>query len=301
MQFPQENTTPPEPTAEIPAPRKRTASPETRAKLSLAHKGLKHSLETLAKMSAAHKALSPETRAKLSAAGKGRTVSTETRTKISAAQKGRRFSSETRAKMSAAGKGRTLSLSHREKISAANRRRSPDVYANRRHGFSAEVRAKMSAALRGRKHSPEAVAKMSASKVTHGLSGTKHYGRYIKYRLTPEAFDKMLREQDNRCAVCRREFTDANAPFVDHDHNCCPGTPTCGLCTGGLVHGGCNFAISRLGDDPKTCLMAAIYLKTVRKRFAGNLQSTESIAKFYNAFLQITPGYYGQPLTSAIQ
>jgi hypothetical protein len=53
---------------------RRPHSPETRAKISAAHKG---------------KALSPEHRARISAARKGRPCSPETRAKIAAALKGR--------------------------------------------------------------------------------------------------------------------------------------------------------------------------------------------------------------------
>jgi hypothetical protein len=187
-----------------------------------------------------------------------------------------------------------------------------------RIGFkhSPETRARISASHIGRKHSPESRAKISAAnkgrqnpplsleqraklRREHGLWGTKHYKRYRRYGLTPEAFEYMLTEQGNRCLVCGHEFTDTNPPVVDHDKHCCPfkGMKTCGQCIGGLLHSGCNAALGLLGDDPETCLMAAVYLKTRRKRFAGNLRSTPSIAKFYDAFLHIP----AEPLTTAIQ
>ena len=67
-------------------------SPETRAKLSAAHKG---------------RTDSPETRARKSAAQKGHEVSPEARAKIAAAQRGRTHSPETRARIAAALKGRS--------------------------------------------------------------------------------------------------------------------------------------------------------------------------------------------------
>jgi hypothetical protein len=93
-----------------PNPR-RPLSPETRARMSAAHKGRPGhpvSAETRAKMAAAHKgrALSPAHRAKMSAAHKGHEVSPETRAKLAAALKGHEVSPETRARMSAAKKGR---------------------------------------------------------------------------------------------------------------------------------------------------------------------------------------------------
>jgi len=86
-------------------------SPETRAKLSAAHKGKHPTAETLAKRSAALR---------------GHPVSDATRAKISAALSGERnpnfgkhASMETRQKMSGARKGKRFSKEHRQKISVA--------------------------------------------------------------------------------------------------------------------------------------------------------------------------------------
>jgi group I intron endonuclease len=86
-------------------------SPETRAKISIAHIGMKHSSETRVKMSIAktgktRKKHTPETKAKIRTAclgrNLGRKVSLETRAKISAANTGKKRSPESRAKISAA-------------------------------------------------------------------------------------------------------------------------------------------------------------------------------------------------------
>jgi len=102
-------------------------SPETRAKLSKAHKGRTFSPETRAKMSEARKGSvrSPKTRSKMSESAKKRGISPETFAKMSEARKvsekrkGLIHSPETRAKISAAKKGRTFSPEHRAKLSAA--------------------------------------------------------------------------------------------------------------------------------------------------------------------------------------
>ncbi len=84
-----------------------THSPETRAKISAAASN--PSAETREKMSAAGKnrpPMSDKTRAKLSAAATGMKHSAEARAKIAAAQTGRKHTAETKAKMSAARKGK---------------------------------------------------------------------------------------------------------------------------------------------------------------------------------------------------
>lgn len=153
-----------------------TPSPETRARLSAAGKGRKHTPEARAKMSVASKGriTTAETRIKIGLAGKGRKHTPEARAKISAAGKvnftaemrakliaantGRSLSADSRAKMSASQKGKIISSEQRAKISEANRRR-PCV--------SPETRAKMSASLkfvnRGRKHTDKSRANMSAA------------------------------------------------------------------------------------------------------------------------------------------
>jgi group I intron endonuclease len=87
-------------------------SPETRARISAGNRGHVHSPEVRARMSAAHKGLpsyvrSPETLARMSAAHKGTThsVSDETRAKLRAANIGRVFTAEHCARISAAKKG----------------------------------------------------------------------------------------------------------------------------------------------------------------------------------------------------
>lgn len=146
---------------------------EHRAKLSVALTGeknpffgKKHSPESLAKMSASHAGvkLCPEHRAKIGAALAGK--------------KQKPFSAEHRAKLSASKLGVKLSPEHRAKLSAANtgRKHSPETCAKRNAALtglkrSQESREKMRAAcvgkkspMLGKKHTPEARAKISAAR-----------------------------------------------------------------------------------------------------------------------------------------
>ena len=40
-----------------------------------------------------------------------------------------------------------------------------------------------------------------------------------KYSLSPEEYSTMLQQQNNKCSICDRDFTDDLKPCVDHDHN----------------------------------------------------------------------------------
>lgn len=121
---------------------------ETRAKISVAHIGLKASLETRAKMSKSQMGntvrfgckASPETRMKLSVAHRGLIKSPQTCARLSAALKGRIPSEVCMAASREKRLGGHLSPEHKAKISVATKGRQ----------VSAETRAKMSiAALPG--------------------------------------------------------------------------------------------------------------------------------------------------------
>lgn len=47
---------------------------------------------------------------------------------------------------------------------------------------------------------------------------------------------------------------------VDHDHQCCPGTNSCGLCVRGLICESCNLAAGMIQDDPVRARSLAAYL-----------------------------------------
>jgi hypothetical protein len=74
------------------------------------------------------------------------------------------------------------------------------------------------------------------------------YREYVAamYRMAPEDYLRLLREQMFCCAICRRHvLEEGQALAVDHDHACCPGERTCGTCTRGLLCKRCNM---RLGS-----------------------------------------------------
>lgn len=66
------------------------------------------------------------------------------------------------------------------------------------------------------------------------------YARTYRYGLNQEKFDALMESQNSSCAVCKETFTEAVRPHVDHDHRCCPGRVTCGLCVRGLLCLQCN-------------------------------------------------------------
>lgn len=86
----------------------------------------------------------------------------------------------------------------------------------------------------------------------------KQYGhrrQLQKYGLTPESYGTLLRVQDGKCKICRKESTEnvAGRLAIDHCHT-----------TGevrGLLCNKCNSGIGMLNDDPKLVEAALKYLK----------------------------------------
>lgn len=68
--------------------------------------------------------------------------------------------------------------------------------------------------------------------------------KLARYHLSNEEFQEMLRNQQNRCVVCCREFTSTLVPHIDHNHSCCPRkAESCGRCIRGLLCRTCNAAL----------------------------------------------------------
>lgn len=61
------------------------------------------------------------------------------------------------------------------------------------------------------------------------------------YNMTLEEHNAKRASQNNKCAICRRDFREFTA-FQDHDHRCCPRRlkKFCGKCNRGLLCYLCN-------------------------------------------------------------
>lgn len=131
-------------------------SAETRAKVSIVHRGRKHSPDHIEKSRAARKGKkrSAETCARMSAAHLGKTLSPEHIANAAAARVGRKVSAETVAKISAANRGKKRSPEHIERMRHAMR--------GKKH--SPESRAKIGDAFRGKRLSSEHRAKLSVAR-----------------------------------------------------------------------------------------------------------------------------------------
>src|SRR4029077_10823087 len=112
---------------------KRTA--EIRSKISISQRNSK--LVAAAHAARIGKKLTPETRAKISIAHRGRIHSAESRANMSKAHKGQGQTPEVLEKMAAARRGKPMSAEHKAKISAANK--SPSLEKRNRMSIARRI------------------------------------------------------------------------------------------------------------------------------------------------------------------
>ena len=94
-----------------------------------------------------------------------------------------------------------------------------------------------------RQNRPDIMEKWRKLNKEHETRYKKSYSRLKRYGLTAEQFDRMVASQQNRCAICRKEFI-LTIPAVDHDHK-----------TGkvrGLLCSKCNLALGHLEENIQT-------------------------------------------------
>lgn len=80
------------------------------------------------------------------------------------------------------------------------------------------------------------------------------------YGITGEEYWQIYDLQGGVCALCRRATGAGRRLSVDHDHGCCSGPLSCGLCVRSLLCRSCNVMLGHGRDDPDFFLRTARYL-----------------------------------------
>lgn len=90
-----------------------------------------------------------------------------------------------------------------------------------------------------------------------------YYVRY-RYKVTPEEYDRLFKEQGGRCAICKRMAENTNGKgkrlHVDHCHD--------SKRIRALLCSSCNAVIGYARDDPKVLESAIRYLRRWPLRFS---------------------------------
>jgi hypothetical protein len=66
-----------------------------------------------------------------------------------------------------------------------------------------------------------------------------------RHNMQEENYNKMYLLHEGKCHACK----DRPATNIDHSHECCPGSYSCGLCVRGILCNQCNTALGLLGDS----------------------------------------------------
>lgn len=81
------------------------------------------------------------------------------------------------------------------------------------------------------------------------------------YKITKEWYDETLQKQNNKCCICKINKNEYKKNFiVDHNHECCNKTPTCGNCNRGLLCNNCNLLLHKVEFDKHWFKKAEEYL-----------------------------------------
>lgn len=96
--------------------------------------------------------------------------------------------------------------------------------------------------------------------------------RYL-YKMAPGEYEAILKKQGGKCAICGDDAPKNRALHVDHNHSCCPKTPTCGECTRGLLCSKCNTALTALERSSDWVSRAMSYLQEFKDDSPTSLRS----------------------------
>jgi hypothetical protein len=81
-----------------------------------------------------------------------------------------------------------------------------------------------------------------------------------RHNIGVDDYERLLVEQGGGCAICGGD-NGGKTFHVDHDHRCCKGQRSCGLCRRALLCGTCNRLLGQARDLPRVLRAAADYLE----------------------------------------
>lgn len=77
------------------------------------------------------------------------------------------------------------------------------------------------------------------------------------YNIDADEFFRILALQGGTCAMCPRTLN----LRVDHNHACCPGERSCGLCIRGILCSAHNTMLGLAKDNVDTLALAIVYIQ----------------------------------------
>jgi regulator of replication initiation timing len=76
-------------------------------------------------------------------------------------------------------------------------------------------------------------------------ANTYYKPNWSRHKITKEQYDELVALYEGKCHSCKEN----DATNIDHDHNCCDKSFSCGQCVRGVLCHHCNTALGLLKDD----------------------------------------------------
>lgn len=83
---------------------------------------------------------------------------------------------------------------------------------------------------------------------------SKAYAMWYKYGISWDEYTEFIKDGCEACGSLKNLS-------IDHDHNCCPGTKTCGKCLRGALCRGCNTLEGFVRANPASLNGVIAYMK----------------------------------------
>lgn len=88
--------------------------------------------------------------------------------------------------------------------------------------------------------------------------------RLLRHKVSHEYAKRLL--HNSSCDICGMNMLDPTRRkrptlVVDHDHECCSGSYSCGKCVRGFLCASCNMALGQVGDRLETLRLFTAYLE----------------------------------------
>ena len=77
------------------------------------------------------------------------------------------------------------------------------------------------------------------------IAYAKNRKNWMRHRMLEEDYNFLYNLYEGKCHSCK----DRLAINIDHDHNCCDGSFSCGKCVRGILCSQCNTALGLLSDS----------------------------------------------------
>ena len=90
------------------------------------------------------------------------------------------------------------------------------------------------------------------------FSRTAPKQNWRRHRITEEYFNQLINLFDGKCHSCKIN----EATNIDHNHNCCQSSRSCGKCVRGVLCHHCNSALGLLKDDKNKILNLLQYVNS---------------------------------------